>query len=129
MYRISPITFCLYIIIGLAVGIFYCLAGAFPKRVESTQTLTSSAENGISYFSINPSPTGERPLKKISHFLTAIRSFAEHNTPVISITPVGECVMIDGEPAYTAVIVVHGPLLDAVRGTIQPPQIKPGPTL
>jgi len=77
-------------------------------RLSADATLRSKTIGSISYYTVDQSHPGIVAVKKMSIFLTAIKQDpAVVGHQIISITPLGEPVMIDGEPAYAAVIVIH----------------------
>jgi hypothetical protein len=84
------------------------LAAPKPAIKESTADLQSSMDGNISLFSIKKSGDQAPQFRKLSHFIKAIRSFSRASGfDILSVTPAGEYVMIDGEPAYQTIVVTH----------------------
>jgi hypothetical protein len=90
--------------------------------VESSQNLISRSKSQTTQFMIAPSPTGERPLKKLSRFMTAVESFALNtNVQILSVVGASDFAMIDNEAAYAEIIVSHTPIPPERAKTISSP--------
>ncbi len=84
------------------------LAAPKPEIKESALTLESTMAGNISVFFVKKSDNPLPQFRKLKNFITAARSFSQASgAEILSITPVGECAMIDGEPAYQSVVVTH----------------------
>jgi hypothetical protein len=84
-----------------------------PAIKESANRLASTLTGRTSLFYVKKTEGNDDPqFRKIGAFLTAINSFSsDTHSQAVSITPIGSIEMIDGEPAYTAVLVTHVPSL------------------
>jgi hypothetical protein len=79
-----------------------------PAVKESALTLESTGEGNISVFFVKKSTDPTPQFRKLKNFIQATRSFSQASgTEILSVIPVGECAIIDGEPAYQTVVVTH----------------------
>jgi hypothetical protein len=102
-YIIKPTAVLFFLIIILA-----CVYRSLKQsKALREATITSESYPTHTYFKVEQNNLTEgRARKKMSVFLNAIRQ-TDNIKGILSITPLGAPEMIDGEPAYAAVIVTH----------------------
>ncbi len=80
-----------------------------PTIKENEIGIESVRHGNISVFTVRkPANTTEPQFRKLSSFVAVAKNFSiGTGQTILSIVPVGECVMIDGEEAYSKALVTH----------------------